>query len=176
MLHDEATVNLRVALVVIRDGLGGDVLHVHARGLQRLVIRLEVAQVAAEDSLATRRQQLGHAGQQVHVIPLHAPRVLAHGLGIGERGRIHKNQVELAHSPAHLIQPLQHVRADEFVLRAVAAVQLHVAARPAPNNSTNSTALLAALKAFSADNPFSKRDELSVLNPTFLAVFLTLPP
>ena len=47
---------------------------------------------------------------------------------------------------------------------------------PAFNFSTNSTALLIALNAFSGDNPFSNLAELSVLNPTFLAVFLTAPP
>ena len=37
-------------------------------------------------------------------------------------------------------------------------------------------ALFIALKAFSEDNPFSNLEELSVLSPTFLAVFLMLPP
>ena len=49
-------------------------------------------------------------------------------------------------------------------------------ASPAPNSSTSCTALFTALSAFSGDNPFSNLDELSVLNPTFFAVFLTAPP
>ena len=47
---------------------------------------------------------------------------------------------------------------------------------PASINSTSSIALFIALKAFSEDKPFSNLEEASVLNPTFFAVFLTLPP
>ena len=48
-------------------------------------------------------------------------------------------------------------------------------ALPAPICSASSTALFIALKAISGDKPFSKRLELSVLKPNFLAVKRTLP-
>ena len=47
---------------------------------------------------------------------------------------------------------------------------------PTFNCSTNCTALLIALNAFSEDNPFSNLDDASVRSPTFFDVFLTEPP
>ena len=122
--------DLGIALKVVRDGLGRDVLDFDAVLLQLLEIGLKRAQVAAEHGDALLGKKAGHTDEQFRVVALHVPGAFAHALGVRERRRVHEDEIEAHARATSLRHPRHSIGALEAVLGAVEAVERHIAPRP----------------------------------------------
>lgn len=129
-LDQEAMMDLRVALEVMRDSTRGDVFHFQMLLGQSLGIDLEIAQVAGKDQDAFRAQDPAQGADQLGVIALDGPGTLAHGLGIGESGRIAEDQVVPVRPLGLLEDPAGRIRTAVTMLHAEEAVALHIATCP----------------------------------------------
>src|SRR5258708_7297949 len=119
-LHAEASVDPRVALEVLRDGLGADILDAQIR--ERLRVELEAGVIGREHEAAGRAQQLQGPANHAHMIALHVQHSL-HAFGIGESRRIHEDQIEARAFGLLFLQPPQTVRAVQLVLGIAKAVE-----------------------------------------------------
>src|SRR5258707_11138518 len=119
-LHAEAAMDPRVALEVLRDGLGTDILDAQVR--ERLRIELETGVIGREHQAAGRAQQLQRPANYDHMIALHVQHSL-HAFGIGESRRIHEDQIEARPFGLLFLQPLQTVCAVQLVLGVAKAVE-----------------------------------------------------
>ena len=120
--------NLGVTLEIARNGLGRDVFEDESVAAQSLLVEFEGATVAGEDDKTAFCQDASATVEQLKVVALDVPYRLAHGLGVGEGGRIHKDQFESiallggSFEPCHGVGTLVHVVAlGETVERHVAS-------------------------------------------------------
>src|SRR5713226_7128790 len=111
-LHAEATMDPRMALEVLRDGSGADILDAQVR--ERFRVELETGVIGREHQAAGRAQQLQRPANHAHMIALHVEHSL-HAFGVGESRRIHEDQIEPRPFGLFLLQPLQTVRAVQLV-------------------------------------------------------------
>src|ERR1700681_4842199 len=127
----EAAVNARIALEIERQRLRRDVLELPALLYRR--IRTKTLGVGREQQQTAWRQQPHAQLNQLGMIALDVEHSL-HALGIRERGRIEKDQIECRRAvrgPLHRrAQPLAAIGALEPVLRGIETVELEVLRRP----------------------------------------------
>ena len=122
LLEAPGAVDFGVLLEVEVEGLARDVDWRNALGCQCLagaLVEAETAQVGREVEGAARGEEVEGAREEGQVVALDIEGA-AHGLGLGEGGRVEKNQVEaLARATGGgLVQPAEDIHAQEGVAGA----------------------------------------------------------
>src|ERR1700723_427696 len=126
-LHNEALMNPRVPLKVLRHGRGADVLD--RQILEPSLVQLEAGVVGGKHQAACGPQQFQRPANHADVIALHVEHAL-HALGIRKGRRIQEDQVEARTSRLLLLEPGQAIGAVEFVIVAPKAIEQKLFMRP----------------------------------------------